>query len=117
MEFLKDFVPMFGQLFFSRCILIVTQRSKEQMDENELENQIKQVSEMDKNMKKIIDTTNYLVCPNFEFEKSLEKYDHFRHSFANSLSKMASRCFISSRLEIKYDGFRLERVLDQCNIL
>lgn len=100
-KFLKDIVSTFGQLFFSRCILILTQRSKEQEDENELENQIKEVSEMDKNLQKIFNENGYLLCPNFEFEKSSERYDSFRHSFANSLSKMAFRCFKDSRLQIK----------------
>lgn len=100
-KFLKDIVSTFGQLFFSRCILILTQRSKEQEDENELQNQIKEVSEMDKNLQKIFNENGYLLCPNFEFEKSSERYDSFRHSFANSLSKMAFRCFKDSRLQIK----------------
>lgn len=121
-KFLEDIVSTFGQLFFSRCILILTQRSKEQEDENELENQIKEVSEMDKNLKKILNENKYLLCPNFEFEKSSERYDSFRHSFANSLSKMAFRCFKDSRLQIKpVTAVSLPAILDsphhQCKIL
>lgn len=121
-KFLKDIVSTFGQLFFSRCILILTQRSKEQEDENELKNQIKEVSEMDKNLQKILNENEYLLCPNFEFEKSSERYDSFRHSFAHSLSKMAFGCFKDSRLQIKpVTAVSLTAILDsphhQCKIL
>lgn len=101
-KFLKGIVSMFGQSFFSRCILILTQRSKEQIDETELQKEINKVSDMDDNLRKILgDENRYLLCPNFEFEKLSERYDSFQHSFANSLSEIAYRCFIDSSLKIK----------------
>lgn len=104
MQFLDDIISKFGEPFFSRCILIFTQRSKEQ-DESELTNDIKNVKKIDPNMRKLLnDETKYLVCPDFKSDNlTSEKNKSFQHLFANSLSEIAFRCFENSKLKIKQD--------------
>lgn len=86
-RFLNEVVSCFDDVFFAKCIVILTQCSKEQTPNN-IRREIKKVSEIDSNMKKIL-SNGYLVCPNADPNQDFELCREFRIQFVDKLFQTA----------------------------
>lgn len=84
--FLEEVINVFGNSFFDRCILIFTHCSKEQ--EECIEEEIKAVSEMDKNILNLSPEKNYLLCPKDSHD--VTSCEQFKTNFAKRVIAIAA---------------------------
>lgn len=89
-QFLEEIVSKFGDDFFSRCILILTQFSEDQKDT--FEDDVSHVFKKDDNLRKLSNTHPYLVCPDLGKGPDSKEYKLFRNKFASSLFRFAFKC-------------------------
>lgn len=96
MHFLKNVVSYFDEACYKRCIVILTQCSKEQESET-IKKEIEIISKQDLNLKSIL-SNGYLVCPNADPNHDYEVCQQFRNQFVDMIYDTAIRSLTHLRV-------------------
>lgn len=96
-QFLEEIVSKFGDDFFSRCILILTQFNEDRNDWHE--DDISFYLNIDDNLKKLSNAHKYILCPGIGKSPDFNEYKQFRNEFASSLLGIVFKCFHGTHIK------------------